>query len=71
MGKKTGSYIKSMKKVHERIKKKKEEIENLEQELLVLYKNEKQFWVKQNTCTICGCEDSKTKWKGVSHLCKK
>ena len=72
MGKKSGSYIKSMKKLHERIGKKKEEIEGLEQELLVLYKNEKQFWVKQNTCTICGCEDSKTEWHHIisQHRCR-
>ena len=60
MGKKKGTYIKSMKNLHERINNKKEEIEALEQELLVIYKKEKQFWVKENTCTICGCEDEKT-----------
>lgn len=72
MGKRIGSYIKSMKKLHERINKKKEEIENLEQELLVLYKNEKQFWVKQNICTICGCEDLKTEWHHIisQHRCR-
>ena len=72
MGKKKGTYIKSMKNLHERINNKKEEIEALEQELLVIYKKEKQFWVKENTCTICGCEDEKTEWHHIisQHRCR-
>ncbi|MAP53686.1 MAG: hypothetical protein CL605_02160 [Altibacter sp.] len=72
MGKKDGTYVKSMRKLHERINKKKQEIGQLEQELLVIYKKEKKFWVKQKICTICGDKFEKTEWHHIisQHRCR-
>lgn len=72
MGKKDGTYVKSMRKLHERINNKKKEIENLEQDLLVIYKKEKKFWVKQKICTICGDKFEKTEWHHIisQHRCR-
>lgn len=72
MGKKEGSYIKSMKNLHERINKKKTEIAEMEQQMMVLYKNEKQFWVKTGACSICMEEKEKTEWHHIisQHRCR-
>jgi 5-methylcytosine-specific restriction endonuclease McrA len=72
MGKKENTYVKSMKQIHERISKKKNEISELETELLSVYKKEKKFWNRSYFCSICGDKQEKTEWHHIisQHRCR-
>ena len=53
MGKKEGTYMKTLRKIHERIQKKKDETKEIEQEFLEAVKKERENWQKIGACTIC------------------
>ena len=64
MGKKEGTYIKSMIKLYERKKKLNEQMEVLDKKLLEVIKQERRFWIKTGTCTICQ-EVRETEWHHI------
>ncbi len=65
MGKKEGTYLKTMKGIYDRRKKLEEKIDELDNELRDVVKKERQFWVKTGTCSICLCEDKPTEWHHI------
>ena len=71
MGKKEGTYYKTLRALQQRKKKKQEEIEAIEQEFLKVVKSERQFWEKQGHCSICFSE-GKTEWHHIisQHRCR-
>jgi thiaminase len=71
MGKKEGTYYKTLRALQQRKKKKQEEIEAIEQEFLKVVKDERQFWKKQGHCSICFAE-GKTEWHHIisQHRCR-
>lgn len=71
MGKKEGTYYKTLRALQQRKKKKQEEIEAIEQEFLKVVKSERQFWEKQGHCSICFAE-GKTEWHHIisQHRCR-
>tara|TARA_R110000787_G_scaffold157964_5_gene271851 strand:+ start:812 stop:1303 length:492 start_codon:yes stop_codon:yes gene_type:complete len=64
MGKKEGTYYKTLKALQQRKRKKEIEIEEIEQEFLKVVKSERQFWEKQGHCSICFAE-GKTEWHHI------
>ena len=71
MGKKEGTYMKTLKKIHERIQKKKNETKEIEQEFLEAVKKERVNWQKTGACTIC-LEKGDTEWHHIisQHRCR-
>lgn len=71
MGKREGTYYKTMKALMQRKQKKQEEINEIEQEFLKVVKDERQFWDKQGHCNICFAE-GKTEWHHIisQHRCR-
>jgi hypothetical protein len=72
MGKKEGTYFKTMKGIYDRRKKLEEKIEELNEELRGVIKKERQFWVKTGICSICLCDDQPTEWHHIisQHRCR-
>ena len=64
MGKKEGSYLKSMRKLQDAMKKKDEEKLQIRETFMEVVKKERQFWVKQGFCTIC-LEEGDTEWHHI------
>tara|TARA_A100001201_G_scaffold114001_1_gene97678 strand:- start:737 stop:1219 length:483 start_codon:yes stop_codon:yes gene_type:complete len=71
MGKKEGTYLKTLRKIHERIQKKKGEVGEIEQEFLAEVKKEREMWVKVGRCTVCLAE-GETEWHHIisQHRCR-
>ena len=71
MGKREGTYYKTMRALQQRKKKKQEEIESIEQEFLKVVKNERKFWAKLGHCSIC-FDEGKTEWHHIisQHRCR-
>ena len=64
MGKKEGTYLKTLRNIHERIQKKKGEVGEIEQEFLTEVKKEREMWVKTGSCTIC-LTKGETEWHHI------
>jgi len=71
MGKKEGTYLKTLRNIHERIQKKKGEVGEIEQEFLAEVKKEREMWIKAGRCTICLTEGG-TEWHHIisQHRCR-
>lgn len=71
MGKREGTYYKTMRALQQRKQKKQDEINEIEQEFLKVVKEERQFWDKQGHCSICFAE-GKTEWHHIisQHRCR-
>ena len=64
MGMKEGTYLKSMKKLQDAMKKKDEEKSKIRETFMEVVKKERQFWIKQGFCTIC-LEEGDTEWHHI------
>ena len=64
MGMKEGTYLKSMKKLQDAMKKKDEEKSKIRETFMEVVKKERQFWVKQGFCTIC-LDECDTEWHHI------
>jgi len=64
MGKKEGTYVKTMIQLYERKKKLEDMIKEIDSDLLGVVKKERQFWVKTGTCSIC-LTPGETEWHHI------
>lgn len=64
MGAKEGTYLKSLKKLQDAMKKKDDEKAKIREQFMEVVKKERKFWTKQGFCTIC-LEEGDTEWHHI------